>query len=122
MSKLINQYLNHHPLALRLLGDVANSGALFADDGSNILCGYQQSERDVGMWGFSGHPRAGGPTTESTTGPVARAPTVIRPPLASLHLRSFIRDVRDTQGVVLKLVSIQFLDGSVLGHSSRIGS
>lgn len=103
--------LDQHSLALRLLGDVADSSSLLADDGSHILCGYQQSQRDVGMWRFAGHP-GGGPATRSTAGPVARATAIIGTPLPSLQLRGFVRDIGDTQGVVLKLVSIQLLDGS----------
>lgn len=105
-----------HPLALRLLGDVANSSALLADDGSNVLGGHQQSERDVCMGGFGGHPRAWGPSTGTPTGPVARAPAIIRSPLASFHVRGLVRDVGDTQSVVLQLVPVQLLDGSVRGH------
>lgn len=104
--------IKRHSLALRLLGDVANGGSLLADDGSNVLCGYQQSQRDVGVRRFGGHPGARGPAAGPSSGPVTRAPAVIGAPLASLQLRVLIRDVRDAQGVVLKLVSIQLLDGS----------
>lgn len=44
-----------HPLALRLLGDVANGGPLLANDGPHVLCGHQQSEGDVGVLRFGGH-------------------------------------------------------------------
>lgn len=101
-----------YPLALCLLGDVTNGGSFLADDCANVLCGHQQSQRDVGMWRFGGHPRIWGPTAGSAPGPVARSPAVIRPPLASLQFRGFIGDVGDTQGIVFKLVSIQLLDGS----------
>lgn len=101
-----------YSLALRLLGDVANGGSLLADDGSNVLCGYQQSQRDVGVRRFGWHPRARGPTTGPATRPISRAPTVIRPALASVQLSGIVGNVGDVQGVVLKLVSIQLLDGS----------
>lgn len=100
-----------HSLALRLLGDVTDGGPLLADDGSNILCGYQEPQRDVSMWRFRRHS-ARGPTTGPSTRPITRAAAIVRPPLTSFQLRELVRDVGDTQGVVLKLVSIELLDSS----------
>ncbi len=74
------------------------------------------------MWRFGGHPRARRPSAGSTSGSVTRSPAIIGPPLASLQLRVLIRNVGNTQGVVLKLVSIQLLDGSErdAAHEHRV--
>lgn len=101
-----------HSLARCLLGDVTNGGSLLADDGTDVLCGYQQSQRDVYVLSFGGHPWARGTTAGPASGAIARSTAIIGPPLASLQLRVLIRDVGDTQGIVLKLVTIQLLDGS----------
>lgn len=64
------------------------------------------------MWRFGGHPRGRGATARAATGPVTWASAVVRPPMDPLQLRGLIRDVGNVQGVVLKLVPIQLLDGS----------
>lgn len=112
-----------HSLALRLLGDVANRRPLLADDGSNVLRGHQQPQRDVGVRRLGRHPRARGAATGPTRS-VSGATAVIRPPLAPVQLSRVVRDVRHMQGVVLKLVSVQLLDGSEgrRGSETRITS
>lgn len=47
----------NHSLALGLLGDVTDGGALLANDGTHVLCGHQQSERDVSVLMFGGDSR-----------------------------------------------------------------
>lgn len=100
-----------HSLALRLLGDVADGGPLLADDGSDVLRGHQQPQGDVGVRRLVEHPRARGARARPPPGPVS-TPAVFGPSLASISLRVLVGDVGDAQGVVLKLVSIQLLDGS----------
>lgn len=46
--------MDFYSLALSLLGDVADGGALLADDGTHILRGHQQSEGDVSVLVFGG--------------------------------------------------------------------
>lgn len=109
-----------HSLALRLLGDVADGGALLADDGADVLRGHQQPQGDVGVR-LGGHPGARGAPAGPPPGPVATA-TVVGPPLAALLLRGLVGDVGDAQSVVLELVPVQLLDGSEgtpLNMSSR---
>lgn len=97
MREISSEYKrsNGYSLALRLLGDVAYGGPLLADDRSDILRGHQQSQRDVSMRRFGGHPRTRGATAGPAAGPVARAPAVIGPPLASLQFRGLIGNVGD---------------------------
>lgn len=93
-------------LASCLLGYVADGSSLLANDGSNVLREYQQSQRDVSMRRFRRHTGAWGSTTGPTSWAIARTSTIIGSPLVILQFRVLIRDIGDPQGVVLKLVSI----------------
>ena len=99
-----------HSLALRLLGDVTDGGALFPDDGTHVLGGHQQAQGDVRVLVLGGDPRPWGAAPGATPGAVSTA-AVVRASL-SINFRVLVRDVGDAKGVVLKLVSIQLLDGS----------
>lgn len=99
-------------LASCLLGDVADGGSLLADDGADVLRGYQQSQGDVGVRRLTRHPGARGAAVRATPGSVAGASAVLLPPLAALQLRVLVGDVGDAQRVVLQLVPIELLDGS----------
>lgn len=99
-------------LATGLLGDVADGGSLFADDGADILRGHQQSQGDVGVRRLAGHPGARGAAVRAAAGSVAGAPAVLLRTRAALQLRVLVGDVGDTQCVVFQLVSIELLDGS----------
>lgn len=103
---------NSFLLALCLFGDVSNGGSFLANNCSHVLRRYQQSQRDVNMLGFRRDSRTWGPTTRHAMGSITRTSAIIWPTLPPIKLRSVIRDVGDTQGVVLKLISIQLLDGS----------
>lgn len=73
-------------LASGLLGNVADGGSLLADDGSDVLCGHQQSQGDVGVRRLAGHPGARGAAVWATARSIAGASAILLPPLAALQL------------------------------------
>ena len=96
-----------------LLGDVADGGPLLADDGPDVLRGHQEPQGDIGVLVLGGHPGAwGAAAAVPAAGAVAGAPAVVGPPRAALRLGGLVGDVGDVQGIVLKLVAIELLDGS----------
>lgn len=93
-DRLFNMHRwQEYPLASSLLGYVADSGSLLADDGSNVLRQYQQPQRKVSMWRFSRHPWVRGHTSRPTSRAITRAPAIFRPPLAIIQLRVLVWDV-----------------------------
>lgn len=100
-----------HSLALSLLGDVADGGTFFADDGAHILGWHKQTERYISVLMLGGHPRARRALSGVDTGTVSRAATVVRAALG-VCVQAFIGYVGHAQSVVLKLVAIQLLDSS----------
>lgn len=100
-----------HPLALSLLGDVADGGTLFSNDGAHILGWYKQTERYVSVLMLGGHPCARGTLSGVDTSTISRAASVVRAALG-VSVQALVRYVGHAQSVVLKLVTIQLLDSS----------
>lgn len=100
-----------HSLALSLLGDVADGGALFADDGAHILGRYKQTEGYIRVLMFGGHPCTRGALPGVDTTSISRAATIVRAALR-VNFQALVRYVGNTQSVVFKLVAIQLLDSS----------
>ncbi len=81
-----------YSLALSLLGDVTDGGALLADNGAHILCGDQQPDRDVRVLMFVGDPRAGRHLAGVSSRTVSGTSAVVWASLR-VDIRVFIRDV-----------------------------
>lgn len=96
---------------MSLLGDVADSGTFFANDGTHILGWYKQTERDISVLMLRRHPCARGTLPGVDTSTVSRTATVVRAALG-VNVQALVRYVRHAQSVVLKLVAIQLLDRS----------
>lgn len=94
-----------HVPGLGLFSDVLDGQALLSDDGTNKLGGDQDPQREINLSGLRRAP-----------GAVALFPGGVVPTLDSLRGRRrahlFIGDVGNLEGVVLKLMPTQLLNGS----------
>ena len=96
-------------LGLGLLCDIADGGALLANDGAHVLGGHQKPQRDVHLLLLG---RGSGSHRRALSGLTPRAKASAAPVLRTL-CNLLIRDIGHLQGMVLQLVAIQLHDGSV---------